>query len=105
MNPANPGERIISQEQAFAESLLQLSQPKNIKTLSDLDEEQINYISFLLTLGTYARLTVVNKFCEHFLLLRVSKDRLGRNEIIKGITLGGSRERRTLRDILLPGLK
>jgi len=51
--------------------------------MSDLNENAVMSMSLLSTLGNYYEFKSINMFIDHFLQLRISKERLGRNELLE----------------------
>jgi len=105
-------ERHISQEEALAKSLLKISEvdPKDIpKIISEVDDPEIFSLSALYTLGEELGIDALKEFCDNFLLLRISKHRLGRREIAITVGLasaggGGGWRPKSIRD-LFSGLR
>lgn len=103
--PSPVSERPIGQEESIARSLQELTTPigENIDFLTDLDDEDILYISALKIWGETTGFKIFNDFCDNFERLRVSRSRLGRREIgaTIGLSSGGIVTRqKSLRDLL-----
>lgn len=62
-----------------------LTDTDKIILLSDLSEKEINDFAFLLTFAEYYDLDFVKQYVKNLLLLRVSKKRKGRSEILNAI--------------------
>jgi len=95
-----PEAEVFGREEALAKiSMELLKTEKYKKILSDLTIDEINAIVSLLAIGRLIDSDLINNIVNDFLELRVSKDRLGRKEIlafalsfgIEGETRGRSR--------------
>ena len=75
---------LMSQDEAVAQNVLKLAEAtdEEMKLLSDLEEEEVGYLTILYTLSEMIGLDVLSEFANQFLRLRVSKGRLGRREIV-----------------------
>lgn len=76
-------DRIIGSEEAVAKAILELMrvEEEKVKTLSDLNDEEIGVLSLLETIGESLNIKEINKFVENFCQYRVSRHRLGRREM------------------------
>lgn len=83
---------VFGVEQALAKIGLELLEPEaqKILTTSDLVPKEIFYFSTLLTLAEEIDSELIKIFTEYFLLLRVSRLRLGRKEFV--LMLSGLQE-------------
>jgi len=87
--PLPTKERPLGQEEAIATTLLEFLNPKEISYYTELDDEEIMMISALKTWAKETRLKILDDFSNHFLKLRVSKNRQGRREIPLAIGFAG----------------
>jgi len=109
MPSPKPTDKIYGTEEAIAQGLLRLWESKNFKIHSDLDDEEILNLSLLYSLGDTTGVKNINKFCDNFLQLRVSRFRLGRREIVtigsaSGADSGDRKKARSIKD-LFSGLR
>jgi len=78
-----PESEVFGKDEAFARiSMELLKTDKYKKILSDLELDEINAIISLLAIGRIVKSDILEKIVNDFLELRVSKDRLGRKEIL-----------------------
>lgn len=82
--------RVLGQEEAMAQALLELMniQEDKTRTLSDLNDEEVGVLSLLQTLGNRIKLNEINDFVRLYCQFKVSRFRLGRREIVNTISLG-----------------
>jgi hypothetical protein len=108
--PGRPDEhRVIGTEEAMAQGIVEMLDKDNkIKTLTDLNDEEINALTLLDTLGERFKIKELANFVHNFSLYRIARERMGRREIGGMVTFAGSvqqeRGRRSIRD-LFAGLK
>ncbi len=83
---------IFGLEEALARINIELLNPtgNKIYTVSDITAKEVFPIAYLLTLGKRLNTNIIHKWVENFLLLRVSRFRLGRREFV--FISGGLRE-------------
>lgn len=88
---AGEGE-IFGLEEALARINIELINPTGNKlfTVSDVTAKEIFPLAYLLTIGRRMKTTMIHKWVENFLLLRISRFRLGRREFV--FISGGLRE-------------
>jgi len=103
-------DRVMGTEEAMAQGIIEMLDKDNkVKTLSDLNDEEINALALLETLGTKLNVKVLNSFVRNFCLFRISRARMGRREIGGMVTFAGygAEEKRRKRSIgeLFAGLK
>jgi len=67
------------------ESVRELFTEKNIKVKSDLDKHQISIIARLMFQAELTGLPELKQILDEFITLRVSKDRLSRQEFVKAV--------------------
>lgn len=78
-----PEAEVFGKDEAFAKiSMELLKTDKYKKILSDLDVDEVNALTSLLAIGRIIKSDMLEKIVNDFLELRVSKDRLGRKEIL-----------------------
>lgn len=84
-------QRVLGQEEAQAQALLELMeiQDQKTKSLSDLTLQEIGTLALLQTLYQRTKINEIGDFVELYCQFKVSRDRLGRREITNAITLGG----------------
>lgn len=107
-----PEERMFGTEEALGKLIKEFTEAtkKKLPTLSDLNTEEIDFISLLRTLAKRINSKTINTFVDNFLALRVSRFRLGRNEMVRIASYATSgypveeRARRGLKS-LIPGWK
>lgn len=82
--------RVLGQEEAMAQALLEMLdiQEDKIRTLSDLNEEEIGILSLLQTLSNRVKVREIDDFIRFYCQFKVSRIRLGRREIINAISIG-----------------
>jgi len=75
---------ILGTEEARARIIIELSSPdfEKIKMFSDLYIEEIPVASALTTVSEKLKLDSLKSFLDNFLKFRISKDRLGRFEML-----------------------
>jgi hypothetical protein len=76
--------------------LLKTNKPK---IFSDLDENHVLNLSVLYSWADVASVDAIKKICDNFCMLRVSRFRLGRREIIAVASSIGEPERRKVKSI------
>jgi len=105
--PLRPTEKIPGLEEQIAQCLRDIS-TKDIKQKSDLTDEEILNLSLIYTWAETINCKILKDFANNFLKLRVSKERMGRREIViiasAGGEIGERRRFRSLRD-LFAGLR
>jgi len=109
MNPDK--DRLMGTEEAMATGIIELLRTSNekVRTLSDLDDEEIGVLSLLETIADSLSIREIKTFVERFCQFRVSRYRLGRRELGGIITFTGigaeeTRRRRGIR-ALFSGLR
>lgn len=93
-------QRPMGTEEAMATGIVEMLETKSdkVKTLSDLNEEEIGFMALLETMGKRMKINVLNEFVDNFCQFRVSRHRMGRKEIGNIIAFaGGGAEDRTRR--------
>jgi hypothetical protein len=80
---------IVGLDEALAKVSLELMKPadERLHTVSDLTPEEIFGMSAMLSYADYLDSDLIRQWVRHFLLLRVSRFRLGRKEFL--LILGG----------------
>jgi len=104
-----PEERttLLSHDEAIAQNVVKLTSADDkeiLKMVSDLNEEEIGQLTILFTLSESIGLDVLEQFGLEYLKLRISKERMGRKEIVwisGGLALfaGGGRKIRSPKDV------
>lgn len=96
-----PKDRIFGTEEALGQGMMELFQTskKNIRIMSDLDEEEILNLSLLYTWADMIDSQFLKTFCDNFLQLRVSRMRLGRREIVAIGSNTNNPEKKRIRSI------
>lgn len=91
MKQAQEGE-IFGLEEALAKINIELLNPvgNKVLTVSDITAKEVFPLAYLLTLGKRLNTKVIEKWVHNFLLLRISRFRLGRREFV--FISGGLRE-------------
>jgi hypothetical protein len=86
------GSDLFGLEEALAKINMELLNPTGEKlfTVSDVTATEIFPLTYLLTLSKKLNNTLMEKWAEKFLLLRISRFRLGRREFV--FISGGLRE-------------
>jgi hypothetical protein len=86
------GSELFGLEEAMAKINMELLNPTGEKlfTVSDVTAQEIFPLTYLLTLSKRLNSTLMEKWVEKFLLLRISRFRLGRREFV--FISGGLRE-------------
>lgn len=83
--PAQVGsaaERIMGTEEAIGLLIQKLLKPDNFKLITDLDDEEVNVITLLQTIGDTLKIDVLKEFCDNFTQFRISRFRMGRRELV-----------------------
>jgi len=83
---------IFGLEEALAKINMELLNPQGNKlyTVSDITANEVFPLAYLLTLGKKMKTSVMERWVHNFLLLRISRFRLGRREFV--FISGGMRE-------------
>jgi hypothetical protein len=78
------GSELFGLEEAMAKINMELLNPTGEKlfTVSDVTAQEIFPLTYLLTLSKRLNSTLMEKWVEKFLLLRISRFRLGRREFV-----------------------
>ena len=76
-------ENILTTDEAFAKIVVELANTKNPEVLSDLSDDEIKYIAALSVVAEKTKDDMLTSFINKFLLLRVSRNRKGRLELLK----------------------
>jgi len=99
-------QRVLGQEEAMAEALLELMDIRDEKTrtLSDLNEEEIGVLTLLQTIYNRIKVKEIEDFVDLYCKFKVSRARLGRREIVNAISFGGigfeeKRKKASIKDI------
>jgi hypothetical protein len=81
---SNPESQVFGIDEALAKISTQLMTPTkdNVFTISDITPEEVFGLSVLSTYADKFESKTVEKWIESFLLLRVSRLRLGRKELL-----------------------
>jgi hypothetical protein len=79
-----PEAQVFGIDEALAKISTQLMTPtkQNIYTISDITPEEVFGTSVLLSIAKKFKSSMVDEWVDNFLLLRVSRLRLGRKELI-----------------------
>jgi hypothetical protein len=98
-------------EEAMASGIIEMLDRENkLKTLTDLNEKEINALALLETLADRMKIKELGDFVHNFSLYRISRARMGRREVGGMVTFAGYGQaeqrggRRTIRD-LFSGLR
>ena len=99
-------DRIIGSEEAIAKAIIEMMkvEKEKVKTLSDLNDEEIGIMSLLETIGDTLNIKEIKKFVMNFCQYRVSRDRLGRREMGSIVAFAGFREEGTRKRLSLRSL-
>lgn len=83
LKQAQEGE-IFGLEEALARINIELLNPvgNKVLTVSDITAKEVFPLAYLLTLGERLKTGIIKKWVHNFLLLRVSRFRLGRREFV-----------------------
>lgn len=99
-------QRILGQEEAMAQALLELMeiQGEKVKSMSDLNDEEVGVLSLLQTMYERIKVTEIGNFVDFYCKFKVSRARMGRREIINAISFGGvqmddRRKRGSIKDL------
>lgn len=84
--PSFPKGKVMGEEEARAQSLLELLEKEKPELLSDLNDEEIHYLALLKTWADQTNCKILEKFCNNFMHLRVSRNRMGRREIVFAVS-------------------
>jgi hypothetical protein len=95
VNPQSVGkvtgdDKIYGTEEAVAKVIVQLMRgEQNIKVMTDLNDEEVAYISVLSTIADKYDLGMLKQFIDDFCQFRISRYRYGRSELVNiaGVTL------------------
>jgi len=96
------GKGVMGEEEARAQSLLDLLDKTKPELKSDLSDEEIHYLALLKTWAKQTDCKIIDDFCDNFMTLRVSRNRMGRREIVFALSLIGEKIRgapKTIRDL------
>ncbi len=70
-----------------------ISNPTNIKILTDLDKEEIGRIASIFALADYLEMPELKVLAEEIMFLKISKQRKGRKELLQlAQNIGGNEE-------------
>jgi len=100
--PVTPSEeRIMGTEEAIGLLIQKLLKPDNLKLITDLDDEEVNVMTLLQTIGDVLKIDALQSFCENFEQFRVSRWRMGRRELvdIASFYTGGFEQPRRVRSL------
>lgn len=99
-------ERLYGTDEAMAKGIIEMikTSAENAKTMSDLNDPEVGYLSLLETIADELGLEVLKKFNQNFCQYRVSRFRLGRREIGGVLTFAGAEstgrvKSRSIRDL------
>lgn len=99
-------DRLLGTEEAMARGIMELLEIKKdrIKTLTDLNDEEIGFMALLQTMSTKLNVAVIGDFVDNFCRFRVSRFRLGRREMSNiiayaGGTLEDKHRKRSVKDL------
>jgi len=83
---------VFGLEEALAKINIELLNPTDNKllTVSDITAKEVFHLSYLLTMAEKLNSKIIKKWVENFLLLRISRYRLGRREFV--FISGGMRD-------------
>lgn len=70
-------------DESLAQAINVLTETKKKKILSELEQKEIFYISILYAQSKEFNDDLLNDFLKQFLILRISKERNGRKEIVE----------------------
>jgi len=78
------GSDLFGLEEAMAKINMELLNPTGEKlyTVSDITAQEVFPLSYMLTLSKKLNIPLMEKWAEKFLLLRISRFRLGRREFV-----------------------
>lgn len=103
-----PESQIFGIDEAIAKISTQLMTPtkNNIYTISDVTPEEIFGIALILEMGDKFNSKIIKKWVDNFLMLRVSRLRLGRKELMMiGTGMRQQEERKKGTSNLFAGLQ
>jgi hypothetical protein len=99
-------QRVLGQEEAMAQALLELMdiQGDKAKSLTDLNDEEVGVLTLLQTMHDTIKIKEIGNFVDLYCKFKVSRSRLGRREIINAISFGGvqmddKRRRGSIKDL------
>jgi len=72
----------LTVDEALAKVAMILASTKEPKTQTELDEPEIKALASLIVVAHTMKDAMLTKFCTEFMLLRVSKARKGRQELL-----------------------
>jgi len=94
----------VEDESVAQAKLIQSLLPKDwLKGMSELTDEEIFALTLLYTWSEYTKVKIIKYICDTFLLLRLSKFRLGRREIalvVSILSAGGFPTKGGFKDLL-----
>jgi hypothetical protein len=73
---------VSTQEEALAKVTVLLADKKKREVITDLNDEEIKLMSAITAVSKSYKMTMAKDFINELMLLRISKNRLGRKEII-----------------------
>jgi len=76
------GVQDITPDKARAEIVKELMQEKNLSRVTDLTDYDIAMLSAIEGINTEMKSSVVKEFTRHFKELKISRNRLGRTEVV-----------------------
>lgn len=99
-------QRVLGQEEAMAQALIELMeiQDEKKRTLTDLELEEVGTLTLLQCLANRTKVRELEDFVNLFCQFKVSKNRLGRREIVNTVSMGGlgtddRRKRGSIKDL------
>jgi len=94
---------ITTPDEARAKISMILAESKNAKILSDLTDKEITLLSALQTIADQTNNKLLSKFILNFLQMRISRNRKGREEIIRVARSSGEEEqmKKSFRSMIL----
>lgn len=102
--PESPETHVYGQDEAFGKIAIELLQTEKMRVLSDIDEDEVKLLSVILTIGEKIESKTLKKLAENFLQLRVSRDRVGRQELMSvalasRVKSGGKKGKQSIKDL------
>lgn len=105
-----PTSSVFGLEEAMAKLSMELMKPEEEKlmTVSDITPEEVFGLATLMSYAELFKSKLIERWIENFLMLRISRFRTGRKELLmlgSGLREGGERKKRASLDSFFAGLK
>jgi hypothetical protein len=75
--------QVTTTDEALARVAMILATTKKKKLLTEIDEAEVVSLACLKVVAAKTKDSMLNDFCDNFMLLRVSKKRQGRKELLE----------------------